>query len=262
MQVKGYPRCGFLECPLPITKFPAEFNNQDLQKIAESLAEPFGVPVEFKDAAGNKFKKTAIKPEEKVIDFIIKLAGERGLLVSNNAQGGLLFWKASSGKATASIKEGEFPYLSCQPTFNPQEYYSHITGLSKTTNTKKAAKYTVENSFLIKHGVTRPFNYLVEDDEEGDLKDSVKSKAARMFANACSYELVVQGHKSKDNKRWAKNTLISVMAPGAMIYKDTTFLIKKCRTLKNSNSGSTTELSLVLPSSYSGEMPEVIPWED
>jgi prophage tail gpP-like protein len=83
-----------------------------------------------------------------------------------------------------------------------------------------------------------------------------------MFANACSYELVVQGHKSKDNKRWAKNTLISVMAPGAMIYKDTTFLIKKCRTLKNSKSGSTTELSLVLPSSYSGEMPEVIPWED
>lgn len=262
VSISGYPNCGCLnECCLPITSFPIEFNDQDLEKIAQSCCQPFGLTTEFSESAGNTFKKVSPEPEEKVLDFLIKLAGQRGFLISNNAQGNLLFWKTQQGASTATIKEGERPYLSCKPTFDPQNYYSHITGLLKTTIAEDADKYTWENTFLTKLGITRPLNYTVSDAESNDLETSVKAKAGRMFAASCGYRLIVQGHRNTNGGIWKKNTLITVNAPGAMIYKDSTFLIKTVNIIRDSDNGDTTILSLIFPNSYSGDVPTEVSWE-
>ena len=264
LSVVGYPRCGVLnDCPMPITKYPVEFLNQNLQSISKTMAQPFGIPVEFQADPGNIFEKVAPEPEQNVLNFLSPLAQQRGILLTNNPQGGLLFWTANiDGIPVASIREGELPYLSCKPAFGPQNYYSHITGLSPTEDEKPAESFTVANPFLVNRGVIRPFTYTVEDGKDTDLQASVTAKAARMFANSGSYELRVQGHRDQNGNKWKKNTLISVLAPGGMIYRETIFIIRSPRLTRDSESGDTTVMNLVLPEAYSSEIPEVVPWEE
>ena len=83
-----------------------------------------------------------------------------------------------------------------------------------------------------------------------------------MFANSGSYELTVQGHRDQNGNKWKKNTLISVLAPGGMIYRETIFIIRSPRLTRDSESGDTTVMNLVLPEAYSSEIPEVVPWEE
>ena len=262
--IVGYPLCGVLnDCPMPISKYPIEYINQNLEQIAHSMALPFGIPVEFQANPGNPFEKVAPEPEQKVLDFLSGLAMQRGILLSNNPQGALIGWRANiDGKPVASIKEGELPYLSCSPVTDPQNYYSHITGLSPTEDEKPAEKYTVENPHLIKRGILRPFTYIVHDAKDTDLQASVNAKAGRMFASSAPYMLTLQGHRNQDSNRWKKNTLISVYAPGAMIYHETKFLIKSVTISRNVDSGDTTVLTLVLPDAYAGIIPEIVPWEE
>jgi len=263
IKISGYPKCGVLvDCQVPITKYPLEFNNQDLKKISENIASAYNINVNFSESSGSIFPKVAIEPEQNIMDFLIGLANQIMFLITNNAQGDLLFWKTQKGSSVANIKEGDIPYISCRPTFNYQEYYSHIIGLKKADSKTKAEKYVWENKFLISKGILRSHTFLASDAESGDLKTAVMAKAGRMFASSCSYQLTLQGLKNQNKELWAKNTLINVLSKEAMIYKDTQFLIKNAEISRSSDKGDSTVLDLVLPGSFSGEIPEALPWEE
>lgn len=264
LSVVGYSRCGVLnDCPMPISKYPIEFLNQNIEQISKSMASPFGIPVEFQIDPGNPFEKVAPEPEQKVLSFLSPLFQQRGILLTNNPQGELLGWKANiDGVPVASIKEGELPYISCKPAFDPQNYYSHITGLSPTEDEKPAEKFTVENPFLVDRGVIRPFTYTVEDGKDTDLQASVEAKVGRMFGNSGAYILTVVGHRDQNGDKWKKNTLITLLAPGGMVYRETIFVIRKASTTRDAESGDTTVMNIVLPEAYTGNIPEVVPWEE
>jgi prophage tail gpP-like protein len=263
ISLSGYPKCGILnDSCLSISKFPIEFNNQDLQKIANIMISDFGISSDFPDGAGNPFKKVTPEPENKILEFLIELANQRGLLLTNNALGNLVFWKAKTGTLSATFKEGETPFMSCAPTFNPQDFYSHITGIMPAKQGTASEKFTVINNYLASKGITKHYNYTISDAEQSDIQTAVKSKAGFMFANSVQYQLTVQGHRNRTGELYQKNTLISVLAPGAMIYNDTKFLIKKASLSRSSDGGDVTILDLVLPESYSGQIPAKLPFEE
>lgn len=264
LSVVGYPRCGVLnDCPMPISRYPVEFLSQNIEEISKSMASSFGIPVEFQADPGNPFEKVAPEGEQKVLSFLTPLFKQRGILLTNNPQGGLLGWTANTGgKIVASVKEGELPFISCKPAFDPQNYYSHITGLSPTTEDKDAESFTVENKFLVSRGVIRPFTYTVSDGKDADLSASVNAKVGRMFGNSGAYILTVVGHRDQNGDKWRKNTLITLLAPGGMIYRETIFVIRKISITRDAESGDTTVLNLVLPEAFTGEIPEVVPWEE
>jgi len=262
LTLTGYPKCGVLnDCPLPISMFPCEFNNQDLKQIASKMIQPFNIDIDFSESPGNKFEKVTPKMEEKILSFLINLAEQRDLIISNNIEGNLLFWKTKTGSTIAEIKQDETPFLSCKPTFNPQDFYSHITGVNATSEKKLSQKYTYENTYLTKLGVFRPYIFLVQDAKEMDIKKATITKAGKMFGSSCGYQLTLAGHRDKNKNFWRKNTLIMLESPGAMIYKNTKFMIKKVTTSRTSEGGDTTILDLVLPESYSGVIPNNFPWE-
>jgi prophage tail gpP-like protein len=263
LSISGYPKCGVLnDCSLSISKYPMEFNNQDLEQITNSIISDYGVSSDFQSPAGNKFKKVALAPSKKVLQFIIELAAQRGLLVTNNSEGNLLFWQTRNETITATFEEGETPFISCTPNFNPQQFYSHITGIMPAKQGVSSEKHTVENSFLISKGIARHYNFTLADVAKQDLQNSVKIKAGKMFADAMQWNLTVWGHRNKDGNLYEKNTFVSVKAPRAMIYKDTKFLIKSAVMNRDENGGDTTTMSLVLPESYSGDIPSVFPFEE
>jgi prophage tail gpP-like protein len=206
---------------------------------------------------GAAFARVALDPEQKIQDFLAELAKLRNLVIADTPGGDLWFRKSvSTGSPVAKLK-GQ-PLVSVKAQFNPQDYFSEITGIAKATRKKKGGKYTVKNDHI--SGVLRPFTFKPDDLERADIPGAARSKFGRMFGNMVSYTATLPTWRDPDGVLFEPNTTIKITAPDAMIYRETEFLIREV-TLKQTADSKTAELGLSLPGAFSGEAPSVFPWE-
>ncbi len=261
--VQGYPLCGVLnDSTLPPSLYPPDYKGLDLLAIASSIAGAFGVSVQAKADVGDPFETVEIEPEDKILDFLTKLAEQRGVLLSNAQDGSLLIWKPEQEDVSATFKEGELPFISCTPSFDGQKMFSHVTGFTKVKNEEDSEMYTYENDYLIKNGVLRCCTKVMKDTDPGGLADAVKAMACRMFASAAKYTLTVAGHRDKNGKLYRKNMMVSVLAPDAEIYQETKLQVDEVQLKRSESEGEQTVFSLVMPGSRTGELGGSYPWEE
>lgn len=263
INVQGYPLCGVLvDSCLPPSLFPAEYSGLDLKQIAETVCEPFGIGVVVQGSVGSPFEKVDVGLDDKVWDFLSKLAEQRNMFLTNTVDGNLLIYRPKIEAVSATFKQGEVPFISCSPEFDGQKMYSHITGYTKTSKTADSQKYTYENKLLINRGVLRCWGKQIDDAVEGTLEESVKALAGKMFAQCVKYKLVVSGHRDKNGRVYRENMAVSVKAPGAEIYRETKLLADEVTLTRDDRGGEQTTFTLVLPESRTGALPEVFPWEE
>lgn len=262
INLQGYPLCGILnDCTVPPSMYPGEYNNMTIQDIADPMADVYGVKIVYKDDPGNPFTDVSYEPSESVLSFFLKLVQQRKMLFTNDEKGRLVFFKAKQEPAYMSFKEGKPPLLSVSPKFNAQNFFSHITGHSKTDSEKDPLSYTWENQFQVKKGIIRHKTIMADDAEtSGDLEQAVKAYAGRMFADCVSYSLECDTHVNEEGNLFKKGMTVCVEAPGAMITRQTNFIARNV-TLSRTPAGKTARIELVLPGSFSEELPEVLPWE-
>lgn len=247
------------DCTAPASAYPVEWDGAKISTIARALAAPFGVSVVVDSDEGAVFERVALRPGEKILPFLIKLAQQRGLLVSSTARGELLFTKSIEGGApVARLVEGLPPLVSVAANFNPQEYYSDITGIEPVVVGLSGSQYTVKNSNM--RGVIRPYTYPVTDTVNSDIKAAVEAKAGRMFANCISYTCNVVGWRDPSGELWAPNTTITLLSSTAYVRREYEFLIKSV-TLTRSSRGEEASLVLTTPGAFSSKIPEVMPWD-
>lgn len=260
IQVSCYSQPGVLgDCTPPASSFPLEFNGLGLQEIATALADPFGIAVEFRADSGAVFEQVAIEPGQKILDFLTGLAKQRNLIVSSTEGGKLLFWQSVEvGNPVARLVQGSSPVLSVTPNFNPQEYYSHITGIDAVIVGLDGSQFTVKNPRL--EGVTRPFTFNVPDTIDSDIKAAVDAKAGRMFANAASYSIPVDTWRDHSGELWTPNTSLTLLAPDAMVYSEYEFIIRSV-VFERARAKETAVLNIVIPGAFNGKIPEVLPWD-
>jgi prophage tail gpP-like protein len=236
-----------------------EFNKQGLSDIANSLAAPFGLSVEFKADQGAIFERVAIKSDQTVFAFLTELAIQRNLILANDERGKLIVWQSVTvGNPVARLQQGESPLMSVSPFFSPQEYYSHITGIEPVAVGSQGSQFTVKNPRLL--GVTRPLTFIAPDTNDSNIKAAVDAKASRMFGNLVSYSIKVSTWRDSFGNLWQPNTTINLLAPDSMIYNEFEFIIRSVEFQSNSTTKTAT-LNLVLPGSFSGEIPDNLPWD-
>lgn len=259
IQVSGYSLPGVLnDCTFPASAFPTEFNGQTLEEIATTAAGMFGLSVVFEADAGPPFERVRCEPGKKVLAFLSELAKQRNLIISSNAAGALLFLQsAATGQAIGQLQQGQSPLISVTPTFNAQEYYTHITGVTATIVGIEGPQHTVKNPHPT-DGV-RPFIFSADDINPAEIEAAVNAKTGRMFGAIATYQVEVATWRDMNGALWAPNTTLKLQAPGAMIYEPYEFLVKSV-TFRKERASETASLSLVLPGAYSGEIPEGLPW--
>ena len=260
VSVTGYSKPGVLnDCTMPASAFPLEFNGQGLQEIAATVCAPFGLSVKFAADQGAVFERVAMEPGAKVFQFLADLARQRNLVISSTFAGGLLVQQSRSpGSPVARLQEGISPLLSVVPQYQAQQYYSHITGVLPATLGVGGSQFTVANPRLT--GVIRPFTFTLDDTLPADAKSAVDAKAGRMFANVVSYSISVVGWRDPQGDLWVPNRTIKLIAPGAMIYNEYEFVIRSVSLTRAGDSESAT-MTLVVPGSFKGEIPEAMPWD-
>ncbi|MCL2138216.1 MAG: LysM peptidoglycan-binding domain-containing protein [Treponema sp.] len=260
--LQGYPLCGILnDCTVPPSKYPVEYYNVTIKDIADPVADAYGIKIIFKDGTGDPFSEVAIEPNEKILEFLLKLAQQRKFLFTNDENGSLVFYKLAQQNAFMQFKEGYAPLISISPQFNAQSFYSHITGYTKNEVLAEPLTYTYENKFLIKKGIMRHDTITVDDAEtRSELENAVKAHAGRMFADCVKYNLKCDTHLNNEGKLFKKGMSVYVEAPGAMITRQTNFTARNIKLLRD-ETGKTADLELVLPGSFTEELPEALPWE-
>jgi len=260
--LKGYPLCGILnDCAIPPTNYPLQVMGITMRGIADAACEPYNIPVIFNGDIGPVFTEVSIEPTEKIMSFLSKLAKQRNLLFSNTEKGELLFFTAQEQNAFASFIEGSPPMISLKSNFAAQEFYSHVTGFSKTGAEYPSFSYTLKNDYLVNKGIMRHHSIIVDDAENlTDLENAVKAYGGRMFADCVSYELECDIHHNPNGERFKKGMTVCVLAPTAMITRGTNFIARKIKLTRTADE-KRAAINLVLPGSFTGNLPEVFPWE-
>ncbi len=275
VEVTGYATPGVLcDCTAPVAfgkrkrsrkqegAIPLEFNKLDLRQISTSLCLPFEIDAVFRSDPGAPFDRVAIKVDEKIHTFLAELAKQRNLVITDTERGELLFWQSvSAGKPVARFVAGESPLTSVSASFSPQEYYSEITGFAPAIHKKAGSRYTYQNPFLPPPAF-RPMSCSFDDTEKGDAPEATRAKVGRMFANMASFKIEgIPTWRDPKGNIWRPNTTITLLAPDCMVYRETELLIRSV-TLRQFSGEVSASLELCLPGAFSGEIPEVLPWQD
>lgn len=261
INANGYALPGVLsDCTAPASAHPIEFNTPTgLRDIAEKMVAPFGLQVEFTADEGATFEQVGATSAEELLPFLADLARQRGLLISNTPEGALLFQQeATGGQPVAVLNENSSPVTGVTPVFDPQSYYSEITGLELYVIGTQGGSYTVKNP--VTDGVIRPLVFVPQDTQATGIERAVRAKAGRMFANMVAYTLTLNTWYDPAGNLWAPNTTIRLTAPGAMIYNEYEFLIRTVE-LNRVRDSETATLTLVFPGVLNGELPEALPWD-
>jgi prophage tail gpP-like protein len=259
INISGYSKPGVLsDCFSSPSNYPLEFENLKLREIARSLAAPFGVNIVSEVTEKINFELVALDPQEPILNFIIKLAKQRGFIISNDISGNLLIRQANLKQTPkVLITDNDEPFLSSSPRYSAQKIFSSVTALSSIKPGDLPEKSTIKNPFVDKF---RPFVFKATDPESLDIEPDAKAKAGRMYAEGLRIDINVKGWRDINNLIYRAGDIITLLAPSLMIYKKTNFLIKSVSRSRTNNQGDITTLSLVLPETYTGELPETLPW--
>lgn len=259
IRIDSYSRASVLsDCMFPIGVESFEFNDVKIDTIAERLCQSIALQPLFDNDVGPKFSKVTVKPEDNAADFLIKIANQRDLILGDNSDGQPVFRKSVvPGNPVQRFVQGESPLVSVVPTFNAQQFYSHITAISPADVSFDGGSYTAANRNL--KSVIKPYTFQAAETKGSDIQAAVDAKAGRMYASAAIWEITLNTWRDSGGNIWRENTTVTVLAPDAMIFNEYEFLIRKVALLKTETRESAV-LTLTFPESMRGEIPEVLPW--
>ncbi len=255
ISVDGYAKAGVIgDCQVPPINYPIEFQGLTLRQMAQQLAGYFGLTAVFANSDGYAFDQVALKTNQNIFDFLTSLAKERGLVISSNEDGNLLFQKTSSdyvGDITTAVTSAKPQQL------NGQGIFSDYTAMGATVPGLGADSFTVVDNRI---GVVRPFVFNTDGAADADTAGDAQAKAGRAYGEAISYTANIPSWRGPNGEIWKANTLCDYQNPKIFINRKTRFLIKSVSLDKTPNS-ETAVLTLVLPDSFEGKIPTVLPWE-
>jgi prophage tail gpP-like protein len=246
-------------CPAPAL-LPLEFNGMDLRQIASKLVTAsIGVESIFEGQPGAVFARVRAEPDSPIHSFLVDLALQRSFVLADTPSGGALFRAEARPGAPVARLEGQ-PVTKVTPSFNPSSWYSSVTGRASRKAGKKGARYSELNP-LYRAGHPRHYTMRIGDTESADVPRTARAAIGRMVASVVGYTIDdLPTWRDPSGELWAPNTTVTLLAPEAMIYRETELLIRSV-VLRQNPEAETASLGLVLPGTFGGDLPEALPWD-
>lgn len=261
--VEGCSRTGVLnDCvPSPGT-WPLSFRGLNLMQIAKKLCEPYSIDVVFEIDPGPAFtgrEHVEIDEDKKIYDILKEFARLRGFCFSANIHGDLIFKSSEFPRATVTLEAGKFPVKKIDGTYNGQQRFSDITMVKSNSGRGSGQKITVRDDELVKNHAFRATIEKADKTEAGNLTQAANTKLGRTIAESVELNVDCVGWRRPDGELFQDGQTVSLLAPGAMIYKATDFVIRNVR-LDRKGNDMTSSLSLCLPAVFNGAIPTEMPW--
>jgi prophage tail gpP-like protein len=253
LNISGYSKAGILEdVNIPVSAYPLEKNNVNLNEITDSLIGIFGLKKIVESSAANdmslNYEKTKAGPTETVKSYLSKLANQRNIIISHNQNGDLVFFKG-----TANMKPkrayNETNVLSMDLQVKGQGIHSEISVIRQPSDNNNGVSTvdTVNNNLVSMNRST------VKVLSSGEDTDTSKAANNVLAAELRNISLKIDLHKVDAGLR--PGDLISIENKEIFIYKPTKFLITSI-TINEKSDSETMVLNCLLPEVLTGESPK------
>lgn len=234
-----------------------EYSGLALSTIAKELCKPFGLQVRA-DNDTNPLETARAEYGQTVEDFSRSLASPRRLFLNSSYDGKLVIsWGPTLAERdpVAALVEGQPPVLSVSADFDGQRRFSRYAVATQYAGEPNIQGVATDDEIPI----YRP-KLITSGDMDTDPGVVAAKARTAAFAAATSISVTATGWRRPDDRRWAERQVVTLKAPGAMLYTERRYLIAGVTLKLDVSSGRTTEMRLVFPEIYAGDAPEVLPW--
>lgn len=252
--ISGYSKSGILEdCTIPRASYPLERLNISLYDIAWSMVGYFDLKFIVDDSVKKEmdliYPKTVAGPEETVKEFLSKLASQRNILLSHNIKGNLLFYKPNT-KAKSKFFFNDQKGITMSLSVNGQAMHSKISVIRQPSkdNQSLSPVDTVNNNLV---GLNRTIVKTLSSGTETDTKKAADNILADQLKNI-SVNVSIDRHIDVNC-----GDIVEVLNPEIFLYKKTRFMVSEI-TVNENNSSQSMTFNLVLPETFTGEIPKNI----
>lgn len=237
----GYSITGVLEdCSIP---YPFQFDNLSLREITTKLLAPYGLSFVV-DPSVNKdmdkvYKISSPSDSASVKDYISAMASQRGIILTHDNKGRLVFTKIDPSKLSpvASFIDGNGGFTEMSLTANGQKMHSSITVVRQASvDNSDAGESTINNPYVTNRH--RPLTKILTNGDIFDLKTAARNELSR--------ELMDITLTIETTLFVKPGNLIEVLAPSLKIRKKTNWFVTQT-TIKGTTEGVTYSLQCVLP---------------
>jgi len=237
---------------------PSIWSNLTLGYIGREKATLYGTTVSLPQGDSAKCGEVSASPEDNLGDFLQTLAHDMGWLWHSNADGQLeLIRPNPKAKPVASLIEGEGALQDVSTDVDGTKMWQdyHVTmdmgGWPGVEGRARDDGIPVHRFKQRSGGTGQP----------GQINQAAAWDRAHAIAEAVSISAVVSTWSTDSGLIWEPGQIINLKAPTAYINKTTSLMIAGVTFTLSKDEGFTTTLRLVLPTLYSGTVPEVWPWD-
>lgn len=255
----GYSLAGVIEdCEIPPSLYPLQSDGMTLSEIAKRITDKFGLRMIIDPTVAEKMNKaipvTTAKETQSIKSYLTELCVQRGIIMSHDASGNMLFTRAKTGGSPIFHVEKGLIATNISLSFNGQGIHSHITVQKQASSDGgNAGEYTIENPYC--SIVYRPTVITQNSGDDNTIEDAAKLALAAELRNIV---LTVETDRWEVNGKLLRpNNLITVYCPDVFLYKKTTWFIQAVE-FKGDEKSNTATLTCVLPECYNSAIPKNI----
>lgn len=234
-----------------------QFNNQKIESIAQSLADPYGVKVTANVNTGDRIRSW--KPDEgsSVFEAIEDLARLNALLITDNPNGDLLLTQAGTDRAPANLESG-VNILRASGLFDARDRFSDyiVKGQQKASDDIDAETAAHVVATIKDPGVPRyrPLILLAED----QVNTKIAQKRSQWEMNSRigrsqPVTITVQGWQV-NGVFWSPNQIVRVI--DKVLGVNAELLIASVQYVLDDSNGTTCRLEIMPMEAFTPEPPE------
>ena len=226
-------------------------NGLTLAQIAKRVADPFGVPVVDLALANARFDRVQIEEGETVFELLERLARQRAVFLTDNADGALVIRRRSM-VLQGTIEEGG-NMLSGGAVLNGRDQYSnyHVKGQAEGSDRTgpKSSAGSAGRAVDASVPIHRPMVILSErQGAQASFGERAEFEAALRRARARRWTLSVDGWRRPDGAFWQVAEEVEVTSVNLGLEAEKLLVVEADYSF--SEQGELTELTVAPPEGY------------
>lgn len=186
--VSGYSLPGVLEdSNIPISLYPLQSDNLTLKQIVDKILPSFGlnyvVTSNVQSEFNKKYKKTSASPDQSVKAYINDLASQRGIILTHDNLGRLVFTNVIPEMLVpvATFEEGNPGIMEMSLQINGQAMHSEISIVKQASSKNPdAGQFTIDNPYVSEF---RPKTKVLNSGDIFDVEKAARKELGKELEN-------------------------------------------------------------------------------
>ncbi|EOM5988197.1 phage baseplate assembly protein [Escherichia coli] len=231
----------------------SQWRNRTLAQIAADLCAPFGIAVRWQvndDTAARPFSSFTLENSETVADALTRAARHRGVLVTSNADGDLVFTQAGSQQTDRlvlgdNLLDADYN-TDWRGRYSEYRVRGHGRGGGKRGDSESAARLAAPVGVISDEQIGRYRPKIILADQQTDItgaRQRALREMRRAIARSERFSATVRGWFRDDGRLWDVNLLTGVSALRFGI-EQTELLVCQVEFLLDEHNGEVTRLVL------------------